>query len=211
MFAKHVCRHWKKSDKVSLLLLWILIFFWYHSYWLVCVCVRVWLIYSNEKNVNSVLFYNECLCVISAPSLGLIYQVLKHVTHYNCKLGCLGSTIRSACIIKWMHLTKAFKKNFNKLMFLFIYSIIKNWWMRSVVHKHILSESKPFLTPPPKAQAVPAGSAFCFMCPCVSMSNLSIYAYLRCVSVHRCLSVCMGFFCMCFLGGVTSFPSVPYP
>lgn len=39
----------------------------------------------------------------------------------------------------------------------------------SDVHKHMLSELNPFLTPPPKAQAGPADSAFCSMRPCVSM------------------------------------------
>lgn len=63
-----------------------------------------------------------------------------------------------------------------------------------------------FLKPPPKAQAVPAGSAFCFTCP--------LWIYVRCVSAHRCLSVCVGAFAcvqICFLGGVShlfSFPSL---
>lgn len=95
-----------------------------------------------------------------------------------------------------MRLTKAFKMS-NKS-----FVSCKYWWMRSPVQKHILSEPKTvFSTTPPKAQDVPAGSAFCFMYP----------VYLRKVCFSTLVPECMyGCFCMCFLGGVVSFFSVLY-
>lgn len=69
----------------------------------------------------------------------------------------------------------------------FRYSVNTDKWGSSSISTCFSVNPNLFFvfTPPPKAQAVPAGSAFCFMCPCGS-------TYVRCVSAHRCLRGCVG-------------------
>lgn len=100
-----------------------------------------------------------------------------------------------------MHLTKAFKLFPHTLKFIHLIEIPIPWGQLSISTCFLVNQNLLiFLVPPPKAQAVPAGSAFCFMCPCVSMYRVFLYTgtwvYVW-VLLHMYKFVLVGWCCTC--------------